>query len=56
MKEKDVNTKSCSDPRNWIALFILGTITNLTYVVVGSAAQDIAVQFNRRDLVGLIPW
>lgn len=42
--------------RNWVALFILGSINNLSYVVVGSAAQDIVTFYNVENLIGLIPW
>ena len=37
------------------ALFVLGTINNLTYVVVISAASNIACHFDKKDLIGLIP-
>ena len=42
--------------RNYAAFFLLGTINNTTYVVVGSAAQSIANSFNAQCLFGLIPW
>eukprot|EP00054_Salpingoeca_dolichothecata_P022771 m.150083 g.150083 ORF g.150083 m.150083 type:complete len:445 (-) comp24453_c0_seq2:31-1365(-) len=42
--------------RNWAAFFILGTINNLTYVVVGSAAKTIAHNFHKDNLIGLITW
>ncbi|XP_033752569.1 battenin-like [Pecten maximus] len=40
--------------RNWIGLFILGSINNLPYVIVVSAAKTIADSFNERNQVGLV--
>jgi hypothetical protein len=42
--------------RNWLALFLLGTINNLSYVVVNSAGQDIIRKFNADQWIGLITW
>eukprot|EP00762_Andalucia_godoyi_P003291 ANDGO_06646.mRNA.1 Battenin len=42
--------------RTWIALFICGTINNLVYVEIISAAQSLAQQFGQENLIGLIPW
>ncbi|KAL5007642.1 hypothetical protein ScPMuIL_016448 [Solemya velum] len=42
------------DYRNWIGFFILGTINNLPYVIVTSAASTIADSFDKRNLVGLV--
>lgn len=41
---------------NWIGFFILGCINNLAYVVINSAAQSLAISFDARNLVGLVPW
>lgn len=40
--------------RNWIGLFILGSINNLPYVIVVSAAKTIADSFDERNQVGLV--
>ncbi|XP_046373340.2 battenin-like [Haliotis rufescens] len=40
--------------RNWIGLFLLGTINNLPYVIVNSAASTIADSFNETNFVGLV--
>lgn len=42
--------------RNWLAFCILGTLNNLGYVVVGSAAQSIVDDFDVSNLLGLITW
>jgi len=42
--------------RNWIGFFILGTINNLAYVIVLSAAKSLADYFNASNLIGFIPW
>ena len=42
--------------KDWVFLFLLGTITNFGYVVVNSSAEDIADDFNEQNLLGLIPW
>ena len=42
--------------RNWVAFFLLGTINNLSYVVVNSAAMTISTQFHKQNLIGLIPY
>ncbi len=41
---------------NWTGFFILGCINNLAYVVINSAAQSLAISFDARSLVGLVPW
>ena len=41
---------------DWSLLFLLGTITNFGYVVVNSSAQNIADDFGKSNLLGLIPW
>lgn len=38
------------------AFFVMGTINNLPYVVVGSAAKSLADSFNEADLIGVIQW
>jgi battenin len=35
----------------WISFFIIGTVTNLGYVMVGSAAQDLAKEFGKENLM-----
>ncbi len=40
----------------WLLFFTLGTINNLAYVIVQSAAQSLAQQFNAQRLLGLIQW
>lgn len=40
----------------WLAFCILGTINNLSYVMVLSAAQSLAKQFNSENLIGVIQW
>lgn len=40
--------------RNWIGLFLLGTINNLPYVIVTSAASTIADSFGKKNLIGLV--
>ncbi|XP_052212437.1 battenin-like isoform X3 [Dreissena polymorpha] len=40
--------------RNWIGLFLLGTINNLPYVIVTSAANTIADSFGKKNLIGLV--
>jgi len=40
--------------RNWVGLFLLGTINNLPYVVVTSAASTIATSFGKKNLIGLV--
>jgi battenin len=55
MKEKCC-TKGQKYYRNWFGFFILGCINNLAYVVINSAAQSLAIAFDARPLVGLIPW
>ncbi|XP_048727981.2 battenin-like [Ostrea edulis] len=40
--------------RNWIGLFLLGSINNLPYVIVTSAAKTIADSFNKRNDVGVV--
>jgi len=40
----------------WAAFFALGTINNLSYVVVNSAAKNIADSFGQSDLIGVIVW
>ncbi|XP_053384064.1 battenin-like isoform X2 [Mercenaria mercenaria] len=42
------------DIRNWIGLFVLGTINNLPYVIVTSAASTIADSFGKKNLIGLV--
>ncbi|XP_052799630.1 battenin-like isoform X2 [Mya arenaria] len=42
------------DIRNWIGLFLLGTINNLPYVIVTSAASTIADSFGKKNLIGLV--
>ena len=42
--------------RNWIALFVLGTINNLAYVVVLSGASSMAKSFNASSEIGLINY
>src|SRR3989338_2558892 len=44
--------------RDWTALFVLGTINNLAYVVINSSAQALSQSFNQLwiyNLIGLIP-
>ncbi|KAL6061670.1 Batten's disease protein Cln3 [Balamuthia mandrillaris] len=48
--------RDCFFWRNWIGFFLLGTINNLSYVVVGSAAQSISESFHKENLIGLIGW
>lgn len=40
--------------RNWVGLFLLGTINNLPYVIVTSAANTIADSFDKKNLIGLV--
>ena len=42
--------------RNWIGFFILGTINNLSYVIVNSSALVLAASYNKSNLVAVIPW
>ena len=42
--------------RNWIGFFILGTINNLSYVIVNSSALVLAASFGKANLVAVIPW
>eukprot|EP00042_Codosiga_hollandica_P026296 m.123240 g.123240 ORF g.123240 m.123240 type:complete len:426 (+) comp52150_c0_seq2:55-1332(+) len=42
--------------RNWFSFFLLGTINNMSYVVVNSAAKAITQQYNAENLIGLIPY
>ncbi|KAK2943661.1 putative CLN3 protein [Blattamonas nauphoetae] len=42
--------------RNWIALFLIGTFNNISYVVVNTSAQAICKAFDKENLVGLIVW
>lgn len=43
-----------SDLRNWIGFFLLGSINNLPYVIVTSAANTIADSFDQRNNVGVV--
>lgn len=40
--------------RNWIGLFLLGSINNLPYVIVTSAAKTIADSFDKKNDVGVV--
>ena len=42
--------------RNWVAFFVLGSVNNLPYVVVNSAAKKIVEEFHSPNLIGAIPW
>eukprot|EP00051_Salpingoeca_urceolata_P005871 m.78272 g.78272 ORF g.78272 m.78272 type:complete len:420 (+) comp14578_c0_seq1:219-1478(+) len=42
--------------RNWIAFFLLGTVNNLTFVIINSAAKTIVRDYHKESLIGLIPW
>eukprot|EP01137_Pigoraptor_chileana_P016611 Opistho-2@73630 len=42
--------------RNWVGLFILGTVNNIAYVIVNSAAESVSESFNAKNLLGFIPW
>ncbi|KAI6660912.1 Battenin-like [Oopsacas minuta] len=42
--------------RNWIGFFILGSINNLSYVIVNSSALVLAASFGKSNLVAVIPW
>ena len=42
--------------RNWIGFFILGTINNLSYVIVNSSALILATSFGVPNLVAVVPW
>lgn len=50
----------CASPRayqlQWICFFLLGTINNLSYVVINSAAKSLADSFGDGDLIGAIVW
>ena len=50
----------CASPRSyqlqWVCFFLLGTINNLSYVVVNSAAKSLADSFGDGDLIGAIVW
>ncbi|XP_070199542.1 battenin-like isoform X3 [Littorina saxatilis] len=41
-------------PRNWVALFLMGAINNLPYVIVNSASNTLADSFGQKNLVGLV--
>jgi len=50
--------KSVTYYRNWCAFFLLGTINNLSYVVVNSSAQSLTDSFDSQtvsNLIGLVP-
>lgn len=40
----------------WALFWLLGTINNLSYVVVGSAAKSLADSFHKSKLIGVIQW
>jgi battenin len=40
--------------RDWVALFLMGTINNLPYVVVNSSAKILASSFHKDNLVPLV--
>jgi hypothetical protein len=40
----------------WLSFFMLGTLNNLSYVVVNSAAKSLADSFNQGDLIGAVVW
>ncbi|KAK3756838.1 hypothetical protein RRG08_048884 [Elysia crispata] len=40
--------------RNWVGLFLMGAINNLPYVIVNSAASNIAESFDEKNLVGVV--
>lgn len=42
--------------RNYWGFWILGTINNLFYVIVNSAAQSICEDFHEESLIGIILW
>ena len=42
------------DLRNWVGFFLLGSINNLPYVIVTSAANTIADSFDQRNNVGVV--
>ena len=56
MKKKCCEGKGEHYWRNWIGFCILGTINNLGYVVIISAAKSLSEYFNEQSLLGLIPW
>ena len=40
----------------WVGFFILGTVNNLPYVIVGSAAKAIAGHYCALNLIGAVTW
>jgi hypothetical protein len=40
----------------WLGFFVLGTVNNLPYVVVGSAAKAIAGHYCELNLIGAVTW
>eukprot|EP01135_Chromosphaera_perkinsii_P003176 Nk52_evm65s236 gene=Nk52_evmTU65s236 len=49
-------TEALGNYRNWAAFFVLGSINNLPYVVINSAAKSIVTEFHAPTLIGAIPW
>jgi hypothetical protein len=50
----------CAQPssykKEWLAFFTLGTLNNLSYVVVNSAAKSLADSFHQGNLIGAVVW
>lgn len=40
----------------YIAFWLLGTINNMSYVVVNSSAKSLAESFHSENLIGVIQW
>ena len=53
VREKLTFSKSRAYYRNWLAFFLLGTINNLSYVIINSSAQSLTQSFNSEKVVGL---
>ena len=49
-------SRSLNTYRNWWAFWILGTINNLAFVVVMSAASSLACKFNALNEIAAISW
>lgn len=41
---------------SWLGFCVLGTVNNLTYVIVGSAAKSIAEHYCAVNLIGAVTW
>lgn len=52
--DKDIANKDYY--RNWVGLFLFGTINNIFYVIVNSSAQDVCENFGKQKYIGAVLW